>query len=348
MTSSPLKYNPLFQLTIVKIREFLREPEALFWTFAFPILMAITLAIAFRSQPETSVPIGVVQGTDSEWVFAALDRVSNIEAELFSEEEARRALRTGSVALVVVPGAPWTYWFDPTRPEARFARLTVDGELQSAAGRTGDRPTEIREMTEKGSRYVDFLIPGLLGMNLLGTGVWGIGFYVVNSRMNNLLKRLIAAPMRKSHFLAAQIFGRLLFLAPEAGVLLGFSYWVLDVPIRGSLPALALTTFLGAMTFSGFGLLIGSRAKTIEGVSGLMNLVLVPNWIFGGIFFSTSRFPDLMQPYIQALPLTATVDALRAIMLEGATLVGVAGELAILAVWAVVTFSVALRIFRWT
>lgn len=341
-------YHPLFQLTLVKVRELLREPEALFWTFVFPILMAIVLAIAFRSQPEAPVPVGVVEGPQAEWIFTALDEASSVDAELFGEAEARRKLRTGAVALVVVPGTPWTYWFDPTRPEARFARLTVDSALQPAAGRTGDRPTEVREMTEKGSRYVDFLIPGLLGMNLMGTGLWGIGWYVVNSRLNNLLKRMIAAPMRKSHYLASQVFGRLLFLAPEAGVLLAFAYWALDVPLRGSIAVLALATFLGAMTFAGIGLLIASRAKTIEGVSGLMNLVMVPNWIFGGIFFSTERFPDLMQPLIQALPLTATIDALRSIMLEGASLFAIADELAIVVAWGVVAFAVALKIFKWT
>lgn len=345
--------NPLYQLTLVKIREFLREPEALFWVFVFPIVLAFVLGLAFRSTPQDELPIGVAEGDGAQWVLESLDADPAIDAELFSEEAARQELRTGRVALVVLPdetlpGGPWTYWFDPSRPESRLARLVVDQVLQAAAGRTEARPVAIREMTEKGSRYIDFLIPGLLGMNLLSTGVWGVGFYIVSARMNNLLKRMIAAPMRKSHFLAAQVIGRLVFLLPEIGALLMVSYFLFDVPIRGSLATLALVAVISAMTFCGFGLLTGSRAKTIEGASGIMNFIMLPMWVLSGIFFSTARFPDVMQPLIQALPLTATIDALRAVMLEGATLVAVSGELAIVIAWGVATFAGALAIFKWT
>ena len=340
--------HPLYQLTLVKVREFLREPEALFWVFVFPIILALILGLAFRSSPEEELLVGVAEGARAQWVLESLNADPTIEAEIFSEEAARQELRTGRIALVVLPGESWVYWFDPTRPESRVAKLTVDEVLQTAAGRTDAKPTSIREMTEKGSRYIDFLIPGLLGMNLLSTGVWGVGFYIVSARMNDLLKRLIAAPMKKSHFLGAQILGRLMFLVPEVAALLAVAYWLLDVPIRGSLATLTLVIFVGAMTFCGFGLLTGSRAKTIEGASGIMNFIMLPMWILSGIFFSTARFPDIMQPLVQSLPLTATIDAMRAVMLEGATLAAVSGELAIVAAWGVATFIGALVIFKWT
>jgi len=248
---------------------------------------------------------------------------------------------------VVIPGEPLSYWFDPTRQESRMARLTVGDAIQRAAGRMDIVAVETREMTERGSRYIDFLIPGLLGMNLMGTGMWGIGFYIVNARSRKLLKRLVASPMRKSHFLLGQMIGRLVFLVLEVGVLLIFARLAFDVPLRGSVLTLCFISILGAMTFAGLGLLVASRARTIEGVSGLMNAVMMPMWILSGIFFSTSRFPEVMQPVVQVLPLTAVNDALRAVMLDGASLVAVSGEVLLTGLWGIGAFAAALTLFRW-
>ena len=239
------------------------------------------------------------------------------------------------------------YAYDPTQPDSRTALLLVDAALQRAAGRIDPFAASRAEVTEPGARYVDFLVPGLLGMNLMGTGMWGIGFSLVVARNGNLLKRLIAAPVRRSQLLAAQIISRLLFLVPEAGALLVFAHFVLGVPLRGSLLLLIAVSLLGALAFSGLGLLTAARPRTIEGVSGVMNLVMVPMWIFSGIFFSTERFPEGMQPFIQALPLTALNNALRSVMLEGVGLPPLLPEMALLAAWGLVSFLVAVRIFRW-
>jgi len=157
----------------------------------------------------------------------------------------------------------------------------------------------------------------------------------------------VAAPARRSHLLGAQLLSRLLFLVPEAGALLLFAYFLLGVPLRGSLVLLAGVSLLGALAFSGLGLLTAARPRTIEGVSGLMNLVMVPMWIFSGIFFSTERFPAAAQPFVQALPLTALNDALRAVMLEGAGAAALLSELALLGAWGAVSFALALKLFRW-
>jgi ABC-type multidrug transport system permease subunit len=339
--------HPLVQLTLVKIRELLREPEALFWVFAFPLLLALALGIAFRVKGPEVTAVGVHDAPGAEWIQRVLEQAPDLRAEILDEESARDRLRSGRVALVVLPGETWTYWYDPTRPESRQARLSADDVLQRAAGRRDSRPVAEREMTESGSRYIDFLIPGLLGMNLMGTGMWGIGFYIVSARSKHLLKRFVATPMRRSDFLLGQLLGRLVFLIPEVGALLLFARLVFDVPIRGSVTALVLINVLGAMTFSGLGLLVASRARTIEGVSGLMNVVMMPMWIMSGIFFSTARFPEGVQPLVQALPLTAINDALRAVMIDGSSLAAVGVELAIAAAWGVAAFAIALALFRW-
>jgi ABC-type multidrug transport system permease subunit len=339
--------SPLVELTLARVRELMREPEAIFWVFVFPIILAAILGLAFRSRPAERLPVALVDGPHAAQRLTALSNGSDLDARILPEPDARQALARGRVVLVISAGSPPTYSYDPTQPESRAARLAVDAALQRAAGRADAFTPRTVELTEPGARYVDFLVPGLLGMNLMGTGMWGIGFSLVVARNGNLLKRLIAAPARRSHLLGAQLLSRLLFLIPEAGALLLFAYYGLDVPLRGSVLLLTGVSLLGALAFSGLGLLTAARPRTIEGVSGLMNFVMVPMWIFSGIFFSTERFPAAMQPFVQALPLTALNDALRAVMLEGTGMMGLLPELALLAGWGVVSFAVALKIFRW-
>jgi ABC-type multidrug transport system permease subunit len=339
--------HPLVELTLARVRELVREPEAVFWVFVFPILLAGILGLAFRSRPPEALPVAVVEGPAAEPRLVALRAEPSLRPEALPEAAARAALGRGRVVLVVSAGEPPAYTYDPTQPESRAARLAVDSALQRAAGRADAFTAGAVEITEPGARYVDFLVPGLLGMNLMGTGMWGVGFSLVVARNGKLLKRLVAAPAKRSQLLGAQLLSRLIFLVPEAGALLVFAYFLLGVPIRGSLLTLSAVSLLGALAFTGLGLLTAARPRTIEGVSGVMNLVMVPMWVFSGIFFSTERFPAAIQPFIQALPLTALNDALRAVMLEGAGSAGLGAELLNLTLWGAVSFAVALKVFRW-
>src|SRR2546426_777198 len=250
-------------------------------------------------------------------IAAALDRSPALAAAVLDSGEARTQLRTGRIALLVVPGDPLVYRYDSTRTESRLARLEADEALQRARGRPDVASVRDERVTEPGSRYIDFLIPGLLGMNLMGSGLWGVGFSVVQARTKKLLKRFMATPMRRSHYLTSFVLSRLLFLFLEIAALVGFGWLMFRVGVRGSLGSLALVTVLGALSFAGLGMLVASRARTIEAVSGLMNLVMLPMWILSGTFFSYARFPDAMQPFVKALPLTALNDALRAVMIDG-------------------------------
>jgi ABC-2 type transport system permease protein len=339
--------GPFIELTIARVHELIREPEAVFWVFVFPIVLAAILALAFRSRPPDALPVGIAAGPQADARLGALSSEPELKATVLPEADARAALVRGRIVLLVSAGDPPSYEYDPAQPEARTARLAVDAALQRAAGRTDAFRAGVEEIREPGARYIDFLVPGLLGMNLMGTGMWGIGFSLVVARNGNLLKRFVAAPARRSHVLGAQLASRLIFLVPEAGALLVFAHLALDVPMRGSLLLLVAISLVGALSFSGLGLLAAARPTTIEGVSGIMNLVMVPMWIFSGIFFSTERFPATMQPFVQALPLTALNDALRAVMLEGAGVGPVLHELALLATWGALSFVIAVKVFRW-
>jgi len=337
------------QLTLARFRGFIREPEAVFWTFVFPILLAVGLGVAFRSRAPERPHVGVIASDSSAGVIAALKSDSSVITDVMDDSAAARALRTGKSAILVrATGAKGIeYIFDPARGDAASARLLADRAIQRGAGRIDPVSVVERKVTERGSRYIDFVLPGLLGMNLMGSGIWGIGFAIVDQRGKKLLKRFMATPMSRSEYLASFMFSRLFFLVLEVVTLLGFGALVFGVPLRGSLVVLGAICLLAALAFAGMGLLIASRARTTEGVSGLMNLVMLPMWIFSGVFFSSSNFPAAVQPIIKLLPLTAVNDALRANMLEGASLGTVSGQMLVIAGWLVVSFVAALKLFRW-
>lgn len=338
----------LAQLTLWRFRELWREPEALFWVFAFPILLALALGVAFSSRGPQALTVAVQAGAGADTVAAALDGAAGLRVLRLDSAEAYQRLRSGRVALVVMPGNPITVQYDSTRDESRLARLETDRALQVAAGRHDVLWLRDALITEPGSRYIDFLIPGLLGLNIMGTGMWGIGFGIVRARQGKLLRRFRASPMRRFDFLMAQALARLVFLVLEVVTVLAFGALAFDVPLRGSVVLLSAIVLAGALAFSGLGLLVASRTQTIEGVSGLMNFVMVPMWIFSGVFFSWSHFPDAIHPFIRLLPLTALNDGLRAVLLDGAG-VGAVGLLLVnMLAWGVGSFALSVKIFRWT
>jgi len=341
--------HPLVQLTLVRYREFYREPEAVFWVFIFPVLLTAGLGIAFRSRPPERTPVALVaRGAADDTLAARVAAADGLKLRTLPGPEAAQALRTGDVSLVILPSDSGVeYRYDPARPDAREARLRVDEAVQRAAGRTDPVRATERTVSETGARYVDFVVPGLLGMNLMGSGIWGLGFAIVDARRKHLLKRLAATPMSRAQFLASFVLSRITFLVAEVALLLGFAVLVFRVPTRGSLLFLAGLCLLSSIAFASLGLLLAARPRTVEGVSGLMNLVMLPMWIFSGVFFSSSRFPDAVQPIIKALPLTAVNDALRATMLRGAGPAQLVPELTVIGAWLVVSFVLAVRLFRW-
>ncbi len=351
LQSRSFRNGSMAQLTLVRFREFIREPEAVFWTFIFPILLAAGLGIAFRQRGPAKVQIGVVgSAAAAAAVVDALKKDSTLVVEIFDDSAAAPALRTGKVALLVVPGSATDgvhYVYDQGRSDAVNARVLVDRAVQAGAGRVDPVRVSDTYVTEAGSRYIDFLIPGLLGMNLMGGSIWGIGFSIVTARSKKLLKRLMATPMSRAQYLLSFLASRLVFLILEVVTLVGFGHWAFGVPLRGSLVTLFLISLFGAISFGGLGLLAASRARTTEAVSGIMNFIMLPMWIFSGVFFSSSNFPQVVQPYVRALPLTAVNDALRANMLEGASLPAVTPQLLIILAWGLVTFFAALKLFRW-
>lgn len=348
--------TPLWQLTLARLREFFREPAAVFWVYGFPLVLAVALGTAFRNRPVERVHVDVrTDGPGGPAAAAALADVFRADPDRFEvstgdEAAVRNRLRTAKTDLVLTPGPDPTaapeYLFDPNRGEGVLARNAADNTLVRRRLPDYPKPAE-KTLDEPGGRYIDFLIPGLLGINLMGGGLWGVGFVVVDMRVRKLLKRFLATPMRRTDFLLSLMFSRLVFTLIEIGLLLGFSYLIFDIRVRGDLTAFAALVLLGGVCFAGLGLLVASRAKTIETISGLMNAVMLPMYIVSGVFFSSDRFPSEVQPLIKLLPLTALNDGLRAVMNDGAGWAALPQPAAVLGAWGVVCFALAFRLFRW-
>ena len=347
------RWSGFRHLLMARLLELKREPEVVFWVFGFPLLLALGLGIAFRNKPADVTPVAIVAGPGADEALSLLQsspKSSSIRAAVVSEPDALQGFRLGKYDLVIVPDGKngFQYRYDPARPESVLSRAEVDDSLQTAAGRKNPVPTSVVTSSEPGSRYIDFLIPGLLGMNLMNSGMWGIGFALVDMRQRKLLKRFVGTPMRRGDFLLALTSSRLVLMVIEIALLLGFGVLVFHMQVLGSLLTILLVATIGAVSFGGLGLLTASRAQKLESVSGLMNLVMMPMWIFSGVFFSAERFPAVLQPLIKLLPLTALNDALRATILQGASLAAQSGRLLVLLLWGGISFALALRWFRWT
>jgi ABC-2 type transport system permease protein len=398
-TDGSLSMNPLVQLTLARVREFVREPEAVFWVFVFPVLLAFVLGIAFRNTAPQRLQIAVERGDDpsqtagtaspsepvTSQVADALSRYPGLQGVTMSHNEAINALRTGRIAIVVradvvspsgqtsgnvaaSSGNPsgatpsgdsargtsssavdpvFNYEYDPTRPESQIARLQVDDALQRAFGRADVATVHDEKFLQPGARYIDFLIPGLIGLNLMGSGMWGLGFAIVTARTRKLLKRFAATPMRRSQYLLSFMLSRLVFLVLEVAAVVVFGWLVFGVAVHGSILGLVAVALIGALSFAGLGLLVAARPRTVEGVSGMMNLVMLPMWLLSGTFFSYSRFPGFLEPVIRALPLTALNDSLRSVMNDGSSLTVNWAPITVLVAWGLVSFVLAMRLFRW-
>lgn len=343
--------HEVLELTRIRVLSFVREPEAVFWVLVFPLVLAMILGWAFQDRGPSTERVGVYVGTSDPTITAAeilgqLEHAEGLQVELIQDlADAEKQLRFGRIACLILPESPPVLRCDPQRPEAELARLRCERAL--FVSNEERQRLKIESRTENGSRYIDWLFPGLLGMNLMGSGIWGIGFTIADIRQKKLLRRFLVTPMRKSSFLLSFVLSRAVFLVGEVSVLVAFAAFVLGVPLNGTLLGLAFLCALGTLMFAALGVLIASRAQTLEGVSGLMNLCMVPMWLFSGVFFSSERFPEAAQGAIRLLPLTAVNDALRSLMLEAAPLSSLGFEITVQAAWLVVCFAVGIWIFRW-
>lgn len=347
--SSRLLDSSLFQLCLSRLREFIRQPDVIFWTYGFPLLMLLAMGLAFRNTGPAPIAIDVI-GPRADAVATLLNKPPNRLAIVGDPIEWKKRLQSGKTSVVVVTSEEegrFEFWSEPSRAESQLARATVEAALLRERSPASALQITDARLDEVGTRYIDFFVPGMLALNLMGGGLWGVGYVIVDMRIRKLLKRLMATPMKRWHFLLSVVIVRLLFSVCEVAVILLFSYFAFGVVCRGSLLELSVVMTIGGATFGGIGLLLASRVKSAQAIGGLMNLIMLPMWIVGGVFFSSERFPDQIQPVLKSLPFVAMVDSLRAIMMDGESIRTLAVPIAVMTVWGVVCTVIALKIFRW-
>jgi ABC-type multidrug transport system permease subunit len=344
---SEKRMSPLLELVKTRLREFARETGAVFWVFGFPILMAICLGLAFRNRPPDLPAVAVLESTPSPWSEPLAS--DQLDAKRLEPEEAERGLARARYDLIVElsGSADPKYTFDPTQERSKLARVMVSDVLQRAAGRKDLLEIAEAPSQRQGTRYIDFLLPGLIGMNLMGSSMWGVGYNLVVARKRRLLRRYAVTPMRRSHFLLSYFASRSVFLVLELGVLLTFGALVFGTQIQGNPVSFVGLSILGAASFAAISLIIGARVENTDVANGWMNFVQLPMWVLSGTFFSYERFPEWMHEPIRWLPLTALVDALRDVFNNAVPLAELWHPVLVLGVWSAGGFLVALRYFRW-
>jgi ABC-2 type transport system permease protein len=345
------RFLALNEFIYLRFRGLLREPEVIFWVIIFPLLLAGGLAVAFWNRKPEPLAVDVVAqpGSEEPDKLASKLNQAGMKAEVHNDGDSHQRYRTGKTALfVALNGQQLVFGIDLTRPESLTARYQVEAIVRKDHDPNAMPEPVEAEQLEPGSRYVDFLIPGLMGMNLLSGGLWGVGFVIVDLRVRRLLKLFLATPMKRSDLLAGLMFTRIVMIVPEMLMLLLLGHFILEVPIRCSLFTLMVVLLIGGSAFMSMGVLMGCRTDKPEVAVGIINLFLLPQVILAGVFFSSKKFPEGVQPFLQALPLTQMNDCLREVMLEGKSLYQVAWRLGILAAMGMVCFFLSLRWFRWS
>lgn len=365
--------SPLLQLIIVQFKTFIREPEVIFWSLLFPILMAWGLGMAFNKENESIITIVQVkndQYPDSAFrsFMVGANEIKNInspsEKALEQDvtipglgtnhykiidgtwEQAYVLLKRGVVNLVIEETAEGLqYHFDPKSGEAKASYLQFSGILKGKQAEFSH--ALIKPLSQKGTRYIDFLVPGLIAMGLMMSTMWGISYSLIEKRSKKLLRRLVATPMNKSSFMISQFAARFVLCTIEAMVLYLFARYFFDMTIEGNIPALIVLFCAGFFAFCGIALLLASRTSNTFVGNGIINLVVMPMMLLSGIYFSYHNFPDAIIPYIQALPLTMIADGIRSVFLEGAGWQELLKPIVILSTIGLVTFISGLKVFKW-
>lgn len=339
----------------VRWREFRREPSAFFWVMFMPILWMLGLGFAFSDPKPEVYSVGWQQTASGELsameekIAAIIMEHPQLKVKTGTRDQLNSWLRVGEISLIfeATPSNVLAYRFDPANPEAARGREFLDNTIQVGFGRTNPVTGTIDVVKSKGNRYVDFLIPGLLGLSIMSTSLFGVGMTIVSNRKENLLKRYVSTPMPGSDFIYSHIVGRMIALFVELTSILVAGWLVFNFAIYGNFLSFVFVAIMGAAAFTSIALLCGSRTRNIPFLAGLANLIMISMTMVGGVFFSNAAFPDWMRSIVRYLPITALIDSLRKIALEGQTLSQLTFEMGILAAFTVVCAVLANRMFKW-
>lgn len=357
---------PLIRLTLAAITEYLREPGAIFWSFGFPILMAIGLGVAFSGNQDVIHGVGLVPGNEitdtvvktrlfdnhpvqDTTITKAFEGKNGSTRYIFhvtSWDEAEIMLKRGKISAILTEKENDVFYhYDPVSPEGEVIQMQLSNYF--ATGSLGRNMENIRPIDSKGLRYIDFLIPGLIGLGIMMSIMWGVCYPLIEKRSKKLLRRMVATPMKKSHYLISQITSRVIVTFLETVIILVFAHYFFGIIIQGSYLALLAIFIAGNLCFFGLAILISSKTANTQVGNGLISFVTTPMLVLSGIFFSYQNFPDWTVSIIKFLPLTILTDDIRSIVNEGAGFFTILDGFTILSVFGIVTFLIGLRTYKW-
>ena len=378
--NSLVRFKQLWQLITALFLEIIREPGVLFWGILFPILMSLGLGLAFTKKTDVIRKVAIINinersagGSESSdvagfllnncqknvsgesgtwrWKYTIKDAKLGNSVFLFYNmkwDDAIRFLKRGTINVLLLGIKDSVeYHFDPMNPDAQLTYLKLSTILGKGTVQPVHGNSEIKPLTVAGTRYIDFLVPGLIAMGVMMSSMWGISYGIIEKRSKKLLRRLVATPMKKSHFLIALITVRIVMNFIESSVLFLFALITFKMTIQGNISALIAMFLAGNIAFAGIAVFVSSHTSNTEVGNGLINFVVFPMMVLSGIFFSYQNFPDWSLPVIRNLPLTMLTDGIRSIFNEGAGYHEVAFPMLILLATGIFFFSVGLKIFKW-
>ncbi|MES2201000.1 MAG: ABC transporter permease [candidate division FCPU426 bacterium] len=342
--------RPLGQLLLLQWRSFFREPGVLFWALVFPLVLSGLLGLAYSHRKPAPLPILLLaenpgQREALESMVKALAPPSRLKVSVASPEEAALALKRGKAVLSV------DHALDPEARRYRVDANNPEGELAllfSRAWFSGKPlPEDTLPLDTRGSRYIDFLLPGLMAFSIINSCLWGVAWVLIDYRQKKFMRRMVATPMSRGQFFMALFIGRCCLVTIETCTLLAFGFIAFHFSLQGDPLAFALVMLAGVIAFFGLGALISCRTSNSQVGAGLINATTLPMMLISGIFFSYERFPEAAQPYLRMFPPTMMVDALRAVANEGAGVARVLPTALALSVMGLLCMAAARRFFRW-
>lgn len=325
-------------------REFLRDRSTLAWNLGLPVALVFGLSFAFGNDRD-AYTVGVLQEAE----------VIQVEDHAFLEtrfirfvaytdrEAALRRLSRHQLDLLVEFEEPPRYWLNPESPKSYFAEIVL---LQSMSDAT---PSITREKIKGVTvQYADWLLPGILGMNMMFSCMFGVGYVVVRYRKNGFLKRLRATPLTSFEFIAAQIASRLILVLGITTFIYAGTHMLLGTRMEGSYFTLFLVALVGAVSLVSLGLVVSARVTSEELAGGLLNLINWPMMMLSGVWFSLEGAGPVVRQLANLFPLTHVLNSARAVMLDGATLAEVGPSLLALTALSAVFLAIGARVFRWS
>ena len=324
-------------------REFLRDRSALSWNLILPVALMFGLSFAFGNDRD-AYTVGVLQdGAEINVEDHPFLKTKYIHFVAYDDFDlAMQKVSRHQLDLLVEFGERPKYWINPESPKGYFAEIAL---LQATSG--GVALIDKQEASGAAVGYADWLLPGILGMNMMFSSLFGVGYVVVRYRKNGFLKRLHATPLTSFEFIAAQVASRLVLILLITTFIYTGTHLILGTRMEGSYVTLFLIAVVGAASLVSLGLVISARVTSEELAGGLLNLINWPMMMLSGVWFSLEGAPEAIQMAANIFPLTHVLNAARAVMLDGATLIDVGPSLLALTAMSAVFFAVGAKVFRW-